>query len=100
MGGGANSCSQYPQCADPKRVLGTSCGDGAVECAAAWMSRFQRSARDHKRLPEVLACLHVVPCVCLLLHRVILFIFISSPRQLSGHGHKSVLVVSMGLPCC
>ena len=48
-----------------------------VERSFAWIARFRRLARDYERLPSVLAGLHFIAFACLLLHRVIPWIFSS-----------------------
>jgi transposase len=42
-----------------------------VERSFAWMARFRRLARDYERLPAVVAGLHMLVCVCLMLHQLI-----------------------------
>jgi transposase len=41
------------------------------ERSFAWASRFRRLARDHERLPETGAGLHILAYACLLLHRLV-----------------------------
>jgi transposase len=42
-----------------------------VERSFAWATRFRRLAKDHERLPAMVAGLHFVAFACLLIHRAI-----------------------------
>lgn len=42
-----------------------------VERSFAWMARFRRLARDYERLPQTVAALAFLACVCLMLHQSI-----------------------------
>jgi transposase len=49
-----------------------------VERSFAWTARFRRLARDYERLAETLVGLHYVAFVCLMLHRAVPLLAISS----------------------
>lgn len=49
-----------------------------VERSFGWMARFRRLARDYERLPQTVAGLHFVAFSCLLLHRFVLTVTVSS----------------------
>jgi len=49
-----------------------------VERSFAWAARFRRLARDYERLTETLVGLHYVAFVCLMLHRAVPLLNISS----------------------
>ena len=42
-----------------------------VERSFAWLARFRRLARDDERLPETVAGLTFLACICLMLHQLI-----------------------------
>ena len=42
-----------------------------VEIGSGWASRFRRLARDHERLPETVAGLHVVAFACLMVRQLV-----------------------------
>jgi transposase len=49
-----------------------------VERSFAWVARFRRLARDYERLSQTLIGLHYVAFICLMLHRAIPFLNVSS----------------------
>jgi len=49
-----------------------------VERSFAWVARFRRLARDYERLAQTLVGLHYVAFVCLMLHRAMPFLTVSS----------------------
>jgi transposase len=49
-----------------------------VERSFGWMARFRRLARDYERLPETVAGLHFIAFSCILLHRFVLTVALSS----------------------
>jgi transposase len=49
-----------------------------VERSFAWAARFRRLARDYERLAETLVGLHYVAFVCLMLHRAVPLLTVSS----------------------
>ena len=49
-----------------------------VERSFAWVARFRRLARDYERLAQTLIGLHYVAFVCLMMHRAVPFLVVSS----------------------
>lgn len=49
-----------------------------VERSFGWAARFRRLARDYERLPQTVAGLHFIAFSCLMLHRFVLTVAVSS----------------------